>query len=356
MTTVSTSLVARPITLEQLAALSDEIAALARAGVPIDRGLAELAHEMPGRLGKMAGEIGQRLAEGRPLEQVVAELGSSLPPAYCSVIAAGVRSGRLSAAVEGISQTARRIGQLRNAIFLSLLYPLVVLLLTWLLAMLVLAKLGPVFARMLVEFDVTGPWIVDAYDAAQRHVAWIGPLVPLAFGAWLAWAWYRAGRLAAGLELHPLLSFGAVRTLGRMQRASRLAALADLLALLVENSVPLPEAVELASTAVGSPAIATGGTELAERMRRGETVESVTGFPSLVAWALTCGQSQPRLLRSLARIADVYREEASRRSAWLAAYVPLFLVIFVCGGFVFCYALMTLGPWIFLMKRLALPY
>src|SRR5207249_6564880 len=110
----------------------------------------------------------------------------------------------------------------------------------------------PVLARMLVVFDVVGPLNIDVYDAAARYSTWAGPMIPLAFVLWLAWAWYRCGRIAEGRELHPLLAFGAVGMLARLQRASRLASLADLLALLVKNQVPLPDAVEMASSAVGS--------------------------------------------------------------------------------------------------------
>src|SRR5688572_3956576 len=166
MSTIPATLAARPVTLEQLAALSEEIAALARAGVPLDRGLRELAVDMPGRLGKIAADISRGLESGRSLEQVVDDLGSALPPAYRAVVAAGVRAGRLPAAVEGIAHTSRRIVQLRNLICLSLLYPVVVLFVTWGLGLFVMRRIGPLLARMLVEFDVAGPWVVDFYDAA----------------------------------------------------------------------------------------------------------------------------------------------------------------------------------------------
>ena len=97
------------LTLEQLAALSDEIAALSRAGVPLDRGLKELARELPGRLGRVAGSVGDQLTLGQPLAQIVADLGALLPPAYQTVIAAGLRAGRLPAALEGVSRSARRV-------------------------------------------------------------------------------------------------------------------------------------------------------------------------------------------------------------------------------------------------------
>jgi type II secretory pathway component PulF len=345
------------VTLEQLAALSDEIGALARSGVPLDRGLRELSLDMPGRLGKLASEISQRLEAGSSLEQVISDLGSALPPAYRCVIAAGVRAGRLPVAMEGISHTARRIGLLRNSIYLSLLYPLMVLLVTWALGVFVLMRIGPILSRTLVEFDVVGAWIVDVYDAAARYSTWVGPLIPLVFAMWLVWAWNRCGRVAEGRELHPLLALGAVGTLARLQRASRLSSLADLLSLLVASEVPLPDAVELASAAVGSESLARGGAELAAQLRRGEAVHKApAGFPPLLVWTIAGGQSQMRLVRTLSRIAEVYREEVARRSQWLVIYVPLFATIGVCGGLVFIYALLTLGPWIALMRRIAQPY
>jgi general secretion pathway protein F len=154
-----------------------------------------------------------------------------------------------------------------------------------------------------------------------------------------------------------LLAFGAVGTLARMQRASRNASLAELLGLLISHDVPLPEAVELASSAVGSRALAAGGKELAERLRRGETIHRAPGgFPPLLTWMLAAGHSQSQLVRSLARTAEVYRDEAARRSQWLTFYVPLMLTIMICGGVVFVYAILTLGPWIAIMRRVAQPF
>jgi general secretion pathway protein F len=354
---ISASLVAQPITLDQLAALSDEIAALARAGVPLDRGLRELARDMPGRLGRLADELGTRLQSGQPLDRAVADrLSSSLPPAYRAVIAAGLRAGRLPAALEGVSRTARLIGQLRRTVGLSLIYPLVVLSLTWLLGLFVLIKIAPLTVHMLKEFKVTSAPLDAALAEIIRTASWWGPLIPLLAGAWLAFVWYRSGRVAAGVELHPSFAFGAVGTLARMQCASRYASLSELLALLLHSGVSIPEAVELASAAVGSPKLAAGGKDLAHRLSRGETIrQSPPGFPPLLAWMIAGGHSQPKLCQSLLRTAEVYREEVVRRSQWLTLYVPLILTIAICGGIVFIYAILTLGPWIAIMRRVAEP-
>ena len=55
----------RPISLDQLLALSDEMAALVRAGIPLEQGLTALGHESPGKLGSVATRLADRLRSGR---------------------------------------------------------------------------------------------------------------------------------------------------------------------------------------------------------------------------------------------------------------------------------------------------
>jgi general secretion pathway protein F len=354
---MAASFTATSLTLDQLAALSDEIAALARAGVPLDRGLRELGRELPGRLGKVAEQVSGGLGAGKALDMVVAELGTTLPPAYRTVIAAGLRAGRLPAALEDVARTARIVSQLRRSIGLSLLYPLVVLSLTWVLGLLVLIKIMPVMLGMLKDYGIASSALDAFLERLIATAAWWGPLVPLLMLVWLGWVWYRTGRVAAGVELHPILAFGAVRSLALMQRAARCASLAEMLALLLQHHVPLADAVELATAAVGSRTMARGGRELAERLRRGETIERPPpDFPPLLAWTIAGGQAQGQLARTLSRSAEIYRDEASRHSQWLTLYVPIVLTIFVCGGVVFIYAMLTLGPWIAILRRITAPF
>jgi general secretion pathway protein F len=346
------------LTHDQLAALSEELAALSRAGVPLDAGLRALAVDLPGRVGQVADQVSQRLARGEPLDQAVAEqLGSTLPPAYRTVIAAGQRAGRLPAALEEIANTTRRLAELRRSIGLSLIYPLAVLAVAWSLFLFVLSRIVPVMADALIAFDIRGEPLKEAARRLNETAPIWSTLIPLAFAAWLAIAWYRSGRVARGVELPGWFSFGAVGTMQRMQRAARLASLAELLALLVRNQVPLADAVELASGAVGSRRLAEAGQVLAQRLRRGERIEKAPpGFPPVLAWVVCSPSGGQELDRALSRTARVYREEFYRRGQWLTLYVPLVLTALGGGLIVAVYGLVTLGPWIAIMHRLSLAY
>ncbi len=350
------TLISRPVTLDQLIALSDEIAALARAGVPLDRGLKELSADLPGRLGNLAGDIGRRLEKGESLTQILADSRHPFPPAYRAVVEAGLRAGHLPAALEDVARTARRISHLRTSLGTALLYPLIVLLLAWQLFMFTCMKLLPVMVRLLAEFE---PAAEQWYGVAVRFAnwaPWLGWGVPAALALLAAWTWFRSGQVASGVELHPWLAWGAIGSLRRMQRAGRMSALTETLSTLIANNVPLDEAVSLAAAAIGSPQLAKGGRELAERIRRGQIGgQPPPGFPPLLAWTLTCCDSQ-QLPKSLRRTAQIYRDEFERRGQWLTLYVPLIATAVVGGAVVMIYALISLGPWIVIMRRLAQPY
>ena len=352
----SASALSRPVTLEQLVALSDEIAALSRAGVPLDSGLRALAADLPGRLGTLAKEISRRLEAGEDLARIVSDTGAGFPPAYRAVIAAGVRAGRLSAAMEDVSRTARRISHLRTTLGTALLYPLAVLFVAWGLFLFVLMRPLPEMLRVMQDVGVDTLWWQGvAEQAAEGFQTW-GWLVPAILVLGLAWLWYRTGRVAAGVELHPLLAWGALGQLRRMQRAGRMAALTDLLALLVNHEVPLDEAVELASAAAGSKRLAASGRDLAARIRRGQVGgPPPVGFPPLLAWTIATGSKQPNLPQMLHRTAQTYRDEFQRRYRWIEFYVPVVATALVAGGIVAIYAVLSLGPWIVVMHRLADP-
>jgi len=353
---IPATIISRPVTLDQLVALSDEIAALARAGVPLDRGLKELASDMPGRVGQLAADIGQRLEKGESLANIMAESGGVFPPAYRAVIEAGLRAGRLPAALEDVARTARRIRHLRMSLGTALLYPLIVLLLAWVLFVFTVARVLPVMVLVLRDVDpIADEWRVVTQEIA-KSVFWWGWGTPIVFLGYVALAWYRSHLATTGMGLPSFLDWGAVGSISRMHHAGRMAALTDLLAALLSHEVPLDEAVTLASAAVGTRRLAAGGQELAQRIRRGQLGgRPPAGFSPLLAWTLTCGRGDqlPKILR---RTAQVYRDEFDRRGQWLSLYVPLIATAVVGGSVVMIYALLSLGPWIVIMRRLAQPY
>src|SRR5262245_7545711 len=92
----STALPFARLSAEALITLNEEIAGMARAGLPLDQGLAALARDMGrGRLQQVTAGIADGLKSGLTLPEAIARQGDRVPPYYSGLLLAGVRSGRL---------------------------------------------------------------------------------------------------------------------------------------------------------------------------------------------------------------------------------------------------------------------
>src|ERR1051326_9129959 len=76
---------------EDLITLNEEIAGMARAGLPLDQGLAALAREMGrGRLQQVTNAIARDLQAGQTLPDALQRQGKRVPPFYAGLVSAGI--------------------------------------------------------------------------------------------------------------------------------------------------------------------------------------------------------------------------------------------------------------------------
>lgn len=351
------------VTLDQLIALNDEIAALVRVGVPLDQALTQLGADLPGRGGKIATLVGEQLQQGKPLEQVLAENPGAFPPIYRAVVQAGLKTGRLASALEGMATSARRLAETRRMVAASFLYPLLVFLLAWGLFVFFVAKLVDPFLGFI--HDLAAPNLVVSIVQAilTQLVRWrvtldiwgwaVPVVVVFAAGLW----WYRSSR-ATLVEPGAADAFlGWLPWTGRMLRLFRTAALADVLALLVEHQVPLDQAIVLAAEAVGGSRLTGSARQLAEAIQRGEPLGRQQGkskeLPPLLAWLMIAGQQRGAMATALRRAAEAYEQRARLQADAARRFVPILLTLGIGGTVTLLYAALVLGTWFSVLRSLA---
>ncbi|WP_425614824.1 type II secretion system F family protein [Anatilimnocola sp. NA78] len=344
---------ARPLSLDQLVALCDEIVALARAGVPLDRGLILLGQDLPGRLGQVANEMGNELAAGMTLDQLVGRTQGRFPPGYQALLQAGIRAGNLPGVLQGISQLARRTGELRRQMVLAAITPLLVVAMTYVLFLFWLAKLAPVYLDICADWEMNiGP--AEFIVRGLQQSAWLWqPLFPLVILATAAIAWVRAGQGRGEWSIVDLFTLGIVGGIGRMRLAGEYASLCDQLAILLSHGLPLGESLELISATFHSRPLAQATKQFADQLHRGELKRPPAPFPPLLACMLLDGYGQRDLITNLQQMATSYYDEVRRRSTWLSTWAPALLTLFIGGALTLFHALVTLGPWLLLMKQMS---
>jgi general secretion pathway protein F len=343
------------LSLEQLIALCEEIAALARAGVPLDQGLKELGRELPGRLGKVAHEMGGQLATGMTLDQVVARAGGKFPPGYEAVMQAGIRAGNLPGILQGMMHLARRTGELRRQIVVAAVNPLLVVAITYLLFVFWLNRLAPIYLLMAQDWEVdvgAALHLVTVLQATQWLWSW---LVPLVIFIGLALSWRQADRGTGEWSLLDIFSLGIVRRIGLMRRAGQSAALCEQLAILLEHGLPLAESLKLISQTLTNRPLSRATATFAEQVERGERVRAPQPFPPLLACILIDGFGGRDLIPSLKQMAANYQDEARRRGLSLSLWTPVYLTLAIGTTLGLLHVCLTLGPWLFLMRKMAEP-
>lgn len=344
------------ITLEELIALNDEIVALVRAGVPLERGLLLAAADLRGRLGALASALGERLKRGETLTQALAAERASVPPVYRAVVEAGLRAGRLPVALEGLARFARTYAELRRVLGLALLYPLLVLMLAYGLFVLFVLVIAPRFEAAFTSLRLPALDLIRWLAALGDSVPVWGPIVP-ALIVLLGFWWYLAGRAAV---LQPGRWSAWVRRVPWMRgllAATEAANFADLLALLLEHQVPFPAGIVLAAEASADAKLLSASRELAASAERGEPLRaSVHGTPSLpplLAWLMLSGQSQGDLVSALRHAAATYRRRALDRAELIRLFLPTLLMLAIGATATLLFALTLFLPLINMLKDLA---
>ena len=344
------------IGLDDLIALNDEIAALARAGMPLERGLSQVGEDLPGKLGAITTALGERLSRGESLADALAAEGSRFPRLYRAVVEAGVRAGRLPAALEGVANYARHYAEARRAIGAALFYPLIVVALASGLFTFLVTMVLPRFAVAFNEFRIKPSKVLNALlRVGEASNYWV-PLLPLGF-VLIVVLWLWSGRAAA---LSPGRSGNLLRWMpwaGPMLAQYEAANFADLLALLLEHNVPYPDAIVLCSEASGDPVLAHDGGVLASEVAFGESprmaLRGRNAFPPLLRWLLATGQQQGDLVTALRHMAGLYRRRARHLAETIRLWLPMILLFVIGATATLVYALTLFIPFTSMLQELA---
>jgi general secretion pathway protein F len=340
----------RTVSIAQLQALCDEIAALVRAGVPLEQGLASAGSELPGRLGSLAHSLEQRLQRGEDLPTALRSMPGKFPDFFVSLVEAGIRSGRLGLALEGMAATGRQMNELRNSIILAMMYPVTLFFVAYILLFAVVSRV----AERINEFYVATELVPSRWSravAAFGRIDWVWHALFLlaVVVVMLVWLWAtRRARLLQGE--HGTWALGWLWSARCLLADGRACSFADILALLLLQEVPSPVALRLAGQASGSRQLAAAAERAASGLELGKEAPCDNDFPPRLRWWVAAlgspvGASSSQLARGLRRFADVYRERVLNRAEWLRIYVPMFATLIIGGMMAVIYFSAVLYPW-----------
>jgi type II secretory pathway component PulF len=342
---------------ETLIALNEEIAGMARAGLPLDQGLAAIAREMgKGRLRQVTAAIAKDLQSGQTLPQALERQSGRMPPFYAGLVAAGIRTGRISEVLATLTTYARSVINLRTIVLDAIFYPSVILLFSVGLFAFVTLFILPQFDLIFRDFQMSLPLITEWMLAVGRYPieTVLAPALGLIVAfivAKLSFRWTEQGRRRWARFIY------FIPVIGTLIRSARLAAFADLMAILVDNELPLPEAFRLAGQSSTEPIMAAATRQIEEDLQQGLPLgKALRGrglIPDWVSWMIGLAERRGSLAKTLHQIAETYRRQVEVRAAMLRSVLPPFLIIGTAGMFTCLFAFGVMLPMIKLLEGLS---
>jgi type II secretory pathway component PulF len=236
---------------------------------------------------------------------------------------------------------------LRAIVVDAIFYPAVVLGFGFILFGFLCFFVLPRFEEIFKDFGVRLPAITNLALALSQHPLQRVVIPVLAVVLGLIVVRQVLHRTAWGRRLWARWIY-AIPIAGTLTRSARLAAFTDLLAILIDHELPLPEAFRLAGEASSDPIMANAARQvhqdLSQGMPLGEVLRGRSLVPEWVSWMAGLGERRGTLGTTLHQVAEMYRRQVDIRAALLRSVLAPFLIVCTAGLFAVLFIMAIMLP------------
>ena len=295
---------------------NQQLTHLTTAGLPIEHGLRLIAQDMrTGRLRATVQQVAGELESGTPLDQAFEKHRDKFPPLYARLIAAGVATSNLPGMLLSLGRHMEMIYRLRAMLWRVFAYPAMVLVALGMVLLFLTLGIIPQFEKIFQDFGTKLPALTVFLLSTTKWMPFVllglALLVVLIAILWQIAKATGHDRAVVDMFVVPMPLIGPV------VRRNMIARWCDAVRLGVEAGLDLPRAIELAAEAVASPRLKRDSDEVIGAINSGKTPDAVIGstrlLPATVTAAMTLGQQNNDLPRTLAMLSEMYQQQAEIR-------------------------------------------
>ncbi len=316
--------------------LAEHASGAAAAGIALGPGFRALGAETGGALGRVLARVADALDAGKPLETALDEQGRLVPGLLRAATKVGARTGELADALARYVRLSSFAIELNRTIRIRMAYPAFSILMAVSLAVFVSAALSSTnfgIIELFNDFGVETPAVVVAFAGMGRVVGAFSPiflLLLIGLTAFLAFA-----RLFLSAARRRSLAT-AVPVLGSAWKFTSLAEFCQMLAMLIECGVPLPEALRVIGEGPPDAVLKGVCNTMVVDLERGLPLDVVlarhsyfpVGLGRLLAWGESAG-SIPDALRA---VASMYEARARAQASFASTFFGVLAVLIILWG------------------------
>ncbi|MDH5264372.1 MAG: type II secretion system F family protein [Betaproteobacteria bacterium] len=328
----------RGVSADEVGVLTQEIATLLGAGLPLDRSLEILVGLAENdRVAAVLTKVRNEVRGGASLSKALEAQGTVFSRFYVNMIRAGEAGGALADVLARLSEFMERSKELRESVKSALIYPAILVFVAVLSVAVLLGVVVPQFEPIFAQSGKALPFVTELVlgaGALMRGYWWAFVLGGVAM-VFIVSRRLRTPEAKLGWDRVVL----GLPVVGDLVAKVETARLARTLGTLLRNGVSLVNALSIARETMDNTYLAAALAEIGRELKTGrgfaKPMMETRRFPPFAVHMIQVGEETGRLDRMLLDVADVYDREVARavkRSLALLEPAMILFLTFVVGG------------------------
>ena len=324
-----------------VAIFSRQIATMMAAGVPMVQAFEIIAGGQRNvRFKNMLTDVKQNIEGGAALHEAMAKYPVQFDELYRNLVRAGESAGVLDTVLDTVATYKERIESIKSKIKKALFYPAAVMVVAFLVMIILLVFVVPVFQNVFASAGVALPaftqMVVSMSEFMQHY--WL-PFIIVLIGAivGIIMAYKRSEKMQHAVDRMSL----KIPVIGNILRQSAIARFSRTLGVTFAAGVPLVEALDSVAGATGSMVYGQAIRKMRDDVSVGHPLHlammQTNVFPNMVTQMVSIGEESGALDKMLFKVAEFYEEEVSNAVDTLSTLLePMIMVIIgtLVGGMV----------------------
>ena len=316
--------------------LSRQLSAFLRAGIPILDAISVLGEESDkAAVRRVLGAVGQDLRSGLTLAEAIDKHPGDFPEWYRGILRSAELTGRLDDVLDQLSKYIERDVEARRKITSAMTYPSIVFVMAVGTIVVLSVFVLPKFESFFTSLDAELPLVTRMLLGTTRFLGtwwWliVGVVALVGLGLWAA-TLTRAGKHFWHSTTLRIPVIGEAIRYAKVERFTRM------LASMVDAGVPLPRAMEVATSSLNHSVFerVLGGvrTTMLQGGGLAQPIAASRLFPGVAAQMIRVGEDTGTLDTQLEVAAKYYERELDYKINKVTALIEP-LVIIVMGGMV----------------------
>lgn len=328
------------VTTVDVVVFARQFATMINAGLPLIQSLDILQSQQENKtFKKVLKEIKESVEEGSTLAEAIGKYPKIFDNLFINMVAAGEVGGILDTILNRLSAYMEKAMKLKKQVKGAMTYPIIVLVIAFIVIAVILVFVIPVFEKMFADFGGALPAptqiVVNLSRFAKGNIHYmIGAVIVFVF-AFKRFYGTEKGRVIMDDVMLKLPVFGP------LLRKVAVAKFTRTMGTMLSSGVPILEALDIVAKTAGNKTVEAAIYNVRSGITEGRTMADPLGesgvFPSMVVQMVAVGESTGALDSMLGKIADFYDDEVDAAVESLTSMIEPFMMVFLgttIGGLV----------------------